>query len=186
MLGDGFQAEHDGMAAGTPHEAEKFRIDVFVEAQHADPVRIQAGLDDLPRQAPDGGRMDGLVREIDAVHAVPLPEVPYILKKAVGRSAEAREIITDLMDYELYSETGGTVSEEVDLSRLCKALGSRYLTTASDSGIAFHSIVPDDVSISRTFWMLMHADSKDLARIRAVADYIHETVERERALFKRT
>ena len=31
--------------------------------------------------------------------------------------------------------------------------------------------------------MLMHADSKDLARIRAVADYIDETVERERALF---
>jgi hypothetical protein len=31
--------------------------------------------------------------------------------------------------------------------------------------------------------MLMHADSKDLARIRAVADYICETVESERALF---
>jgi len=31
--------------------------------------------------------------------------------------------------------------------------------------------------------MLMHADSKDLARIRAVADYIYETVENERALF---
>ena len=27
------------------------------------------------------------------------------------------------------------------------------------------------------------ADGKDLARIRAVADYIYETVERERALF---
>lgn len=37
--------------------------------------------------------------------------------------------------------------------------------------------------ISRTFWLLMHADSKDLARIRAVADYIYETVEAERALF---
>ena len=44
-------------------------------------------------------------------------------------------------------------------------------------------VLPDEVTISRTFWMLMHADSKDLARIRAVADYIHETVERERALF---
>jgi hypothetical protein len=31
--------------------------------------------------------------------------------------------------------------------------------------------------------MLMHADSKDLARIRAVADYICETVDSERALF---
>ena len=33
------------------------------------------------------------------------------------------------------------------------------------------------------FWLLMHADSKDLARIRAVADYIYETVESERSLF---
>ena len=44
-------------------------------------------------------------------------------------------------------------------------------------------ILPDEISISRSFWLLMHADSKDLARIRAVADYIYETVERERALF---
>jgi len=44
-------------------------------------------------------------------------------------------------------------------------------------------VLPDEIRILRTFWMLMHADSKDLARIRAVADYIHETVESERALF---
>ena len=46
-------------------------------------------------------------------------------------------------------------------------------------------VLPQDVSISRTFWLLMHADSKDLARIRAVANYIYETVENERALFNR-
>ena len=45
------------------------------------------------------------------------------------------------------------------------------------------AVLPEEVSISRTFWLLMHADSKDLARIRAVADYIGEIVERERALF---
>jgi len=44
-------------------------------------------------------------------------------------------------------------------------------------------VLADEVSISRTFWLLMHADSKDLARIRAVADYVYETVERDRALF---
>ena len=44
-------------------------------------------------------------------------------------------------------------------------------------------VLPDEVRISRTFWLLMHADSKDLARIRAVADYIYETVENDRALF---
>jgi DNA-binding transcriptional LysR family regulator len=46
------------------------------------------------------------------------------------------------------------------------------------------SVLREEISISRTFWLLMHADSKDLARIRAVADYIYETVERERALFE--
>jgi hypothetical protein len=46
-------------------------------------------------------------------------------------------------------------------------------------------VLPREVSILRTFWLLMHADSKDLARIRAVADYIYETVESERALFNR-
>src|SRR3954452_14565671 len=45
------------------------------------------------------------------------------------------------------------------------------------------AVLAEEVSITRTFWMLMHADSKDLARIRAVADYISEIVERERALF---
>jgi len=44
-------------------------------------------------------------------------------------------------------------------------------------------VLPNEITISRTFWLLMHADSKDLARIRAVADYIYETVENERALF---
>ena len=45
------------------------------------------------------------------------------------------------------------------------------------------AVLAQEVSITRTFWMLMHADSKDLARIRAVADYISEIVDRERALF---
>ena len=45
------------------------------------------------------------------------------------------------------------------------------------------AVLPEEIRISRTFWLLMHSDSKDLARIRAVADYIYETVERERTLF---
>src|SRR5262249_56232150 len=44
-------------------------------------------------------------------------------------------------------------------------------------------VLQEEVSILRTFWRLMHADSKDLARIPPPADYIYETVERERALF---
>jgi DNA-binding transcriptional LysR family regulator len=47
-------------------------------------------------------------------------------------------------------------------------------------------ILPDLVKIQRRFFLLMHADSKDLARIRAVADYVYTTVERERASFNPT
>ncbi len=44
-------------------------------------------------------------------------------------------------------------------------------------------VLAQDVAISRSFWLLMHADSKDLARIRAVADYIYRLVDDEWALF---
>jgi DNA-binding transcriptional LysR family regulator len=39
-------------------------------------------------------------------------------------------------------------------------------------------------SITRSFWLLMHADSKELARIRAVANFIYQAVEKERGLFE--
>jgi DNA-binding transcriptional LysR family regulator len=45
------------------------------------------------------------------------------------------------------------------------------------------AILPDTVSILRSFWLLMHADSRDLVRIRAVAEYIYGIVEHDRALF---
>jgi DNA-binding transcriptional LysR family regulator len=44
-------------------------------------------------------------------------------------------------------------------------------------------VLPDTVSIMRSFWLLMHADNKDLARIRAVADYIHAVTANDRLLF---
>ena len=44
-------------------------------------------------------------------------------------------------------------------------------------------VPPDEVSLIRSFWLMMHADSRDLARIRAVAEHIYAVVEAERALF---
>jgi NADPH-dependent 2,4-dienoyl-CoA reductase/sulfur reductase-like enzyme/rhodanese-related sulfurtransferase/two-component sensor histidine kinase len=71
----------------------------------------------------------------------------YILKKAVGRSGEAREIIADLLDYELYSETAYDEGDEIDVIKLCEGLESRYLVTASDSNISFRTDFPRAVSI---------------------------------------
>ena len=71
----------------------------------------------------------------------------YILQKAVGRSFEAREIITDLMDYELYSESGIGAQEDVDLCELCSSLADRYMVTASDRNIAFHVSMPSESTV---------------------------------------
>ncbi len=45
------------------------------------------------------------------------------------------------------------------------------------------AVLPGTVEIQRSFFLLMHADGKDLARIRAAADTIYGLVERERDLF---
>lgn len=44
-------------------------------------------------------------------------------------------------------------------------------------------ILPDDVALTRTFWLILHADLRDTARVRAVADFIVEEVEANRELF---
>jgi hypothetical protein len=44
-------------------------------------------------------------------------------------------------------------------------------------------VLPDEVTLTRSFWLLMHADSRDLARIRAVAEHIYAVVERDREVF---
>ena len=71
----------------------------------------------------------------------------YILQKAVVRSSEARDIISDLMDYELYDEVEAVEINEVDLTAVCRNLGMRYTATASEQNIAFHTNIPSDASI---------------------------------------
>lgn len=44
-------------------------------------------------------------------------------------------------------------------------------------------ILPQKLSISRSFYLLMHADGRKFPQVRAVADYLYERVEAEKALF---
>ncbi|ACA16926.1 transcriptional regulator, LysR family [Methylobacterium sp. 4-46] len=44
-------------------------------------------------------------------------------------------------------------------------------------------VLPREVVLTRSFWLLMHADSRDLARVRAVAEHIYAVVERDRDVF---
>ena len=43
----------------------------------------------------------------------------------------------------------------------------------------------EEVTITRTFWLIMHADLRETARIRAAANFISDQVERNRSLFVR-
>ncbi len=44
-------------------------------------------------------------------------------------------------------------------------------------------VLPDQVSLTRTFWLITHADMHDVAWVKAAGDYIAEMVQAERALF---
>jgi DNA-binding transcriptional LysR family regulator len=44
-------------------------------------------------------------------------------------------------------------------------------------------ILPQDIMIQRSFYLLMYADGKQLPQVRAVADYVYALAEKERALF---
>ena len=44
-------------------------------------------------------------------------------------------------------------------------------------------VLAEEVTITRTFWLIMHADLRETVRIRAAANFISDQVERNRALF---
>ena len=46
-------------------------------------------------------------------------------------------------------------------------------------------MLAEAVTITRTFWLIMHADLRETARIRAAANFISDQVERNRSLFVR-
>ena len=52
---------------------------------------------------------------------------------------------------------------------------------APDPGLV--RVLPDEVRLTRAFWLLVHSDLRRLARVRAVADFIAEEVAAAAALF---
>lgn len=45
-------------------------------------------------------------------------------------------------------------------------------------------VLPDEIRLTRSFWLLTHADTRHLARIRATADFIVEQVQAARGVFQ--
>ena len=44
-------------------------------------------------------------------------------------------------------------------------------------------VLPEEVSLTRSFWLIVHADHRQVARIRAVIDFLTEETRRARSLF---
>ncbi len=70
------------------------------------------------------------------------PKTQHFIEKAVSRASEAKEIITDLLDYEFYSREQELSPEEIDLNALLNALVEKYATTASEKDISLHVDIP--------------------------------------------
>ena len=45
-------------------------------------------------------------------------------------------------------------------------------------------VLPDEIILTRSLWLIVHQDLAELARVKAVVRFLKETVERERALFR--
>ncbi|WP_246775875.1 LysR family transcriptional regulator [Methylobacterium aquaticum] len=95
------------------------------------------------------------------------PELDYLHQVAPGASARLRSA-------NLNAQLQATVA----------GLGIAVLPCFMAAGRPdLTCVLPDAVTLTRSFWLMMHADSRDLARIRAVAEHIYAVVEGERALF---
>jgi len=66
------------------------------------------------------------------------------------------------------------------LAGLGVAVLPRFMAQAHESLVP---ILPDDIAVTRSFYLLMHADGRDFPQVRAVADHIYAAVEAEKALF---
>ena len=71
----------------------------------------------------------------------------YFIEKAMNRADEAKTMISDLLDYELYSQGQTTAREEYMLTGLLNALISRYAPVASEENIALYADLPQDYDI---------------------------------------
>ncbi len=62
----------------------------------------------------------------------------HVVDRAVKRAAEAKSIISDLLNYGLYSENQAGSREELDLAELFDSIVSGYAAIASEKGISLH------------------------------------------------
>jgi NADPH-dependent 2,4-dienoyl-CoA reductase/sulfur reductase-like enzyme/rhodanese-related sulfurtransferase/two-component sensor histidine kinase len=70
------------------------------------------------------------------------PKTRYFIEKAVNRAVEAKEIVSDLLDYELYSQNQSGFQEELDIVVLMNSLVNKYGLRSVEKNISLHADLP--------------------------------------------
>lgn len=70
------------------------------------------------------------------------PKTSYFLEKATNRAIEAKSMISDLLDYQVYSQKQSVSQEGFDVVTLTNELMDRYTPLASEKGISLRSDLP--------------------------------------------
>lgn len=71
----------------------------------------------------------------------------FLIRKAVARSKEAREIISDLTDLELFSDEKSLDTKELDCLRLVAGVAAAYHEQASENDISIHVDAPSHTAL---------------------------------------
>lgn len=69
----------------------------------------------------------------------------YFIEKAVNRTTEAKELITDLLNYEAYSQNQEVLHEEIEFVEGCRSLVNRYASRAAEQDISLHTRLPEHI-----------------------------------------
>jgi DNA-binding transcriptional LysR family regulator len=95
------------------------------------------------------------------------PELDYLPQILPGLSAQIR--------------SGNLIAQlQATLAGVGIAVLPRFLAQAYPQ---LRPILPEQLSIFRSFYLLMHTDGRKFPQVRAVADYLYALVEQEKALF---
>ena len=70
------------------------------------------------------------------------PKTLHLIERAVDRTSEAENMISDLLDYELYSQKQSAAKEEVDILVLLNSLVTKYssILLASKSSFEYFEV----------------------------------------------
>ena len=71
----------------------------------------------------------------------------HFVKKAISRASEARAMVNDIINYEMYSDAGKKNASEIDIIFLLDSIIKKLITAASDKDISLTVQYPENIKI---------------------------------------